>query len=128
MYYIMKYYKHLAKISITSCRYFLLVRLCLCSIKTREVFEIPIPTKFRAFYHYQSFSREWIRKSFPAHREGSTLLNLILPCKWGILIEDIICSWCYYLRSFYKRIIKIGINGKWVVLEFKLLLLHGKNA
>ena len=58
-------------------------------------------------------------------------LNLILPCKWGILIEDIICSWCYYLRSFYQKIIKIGINGEWVMLDktqFKLLLLHGKNA
>ena len=34
------------------------------------------------FSHRQSFYREWIRKSFPADREGLAVLNPILPCEW----------------------------------------------
>ena len=32
------------------------------------------------FSHRQTFYREWISKSFPADREGLTVLKSILPC------------------------------------------------
>ena len=31
--------------------------------------------------HHKSFTKEWIRKSFPVDREELTVLNPLLPCK-----------------------------------------------
>jgi len=35
----------------------------------------------RTFSYHQTFYREWISKSFPADREGLTVLKSILPCR-----------------------------------------------
>ena len=49
----------------------------------------------RTFSHHQTFYREWISKSFPADREGLTVLKSILPCWWwGNEISMFsVCDW-----------------------------------